>query len=121
MIKLNTKAISHNQYYRICHNRYIISKAGREFREKIHAQLSNMKPVDYPIKLSINFKFKDRRKRDLDNLTKAVIDAMKGYLYQDDSQIEELHTYKRLKCDEDCIEIAMKKIPLIIKIKLSGK
>ncbi len=91
---------------------------GREFREKVQSQLTNINPVDYPVKLSIIFKFKDRRKRDLDNLTKAIVDAMKGYLYQDDSQIEELHTYRFLGCGEDSIEIAMKKIPLIIKLKL---
>ena len=32
----------------------------------------------------------DRRRRDLDNLAKAVLDGMNGVLYDDDSQIDNL-------------------------------
>ena len=32
----------------------------------------------------------DRRRRDLDNLAKAVLDGMQGPLYDDDSQIDNL-------------------------------
>jgi len=32
----------------------------------------------------------DKRKRDLDNILKALLDAMQGSLYEDDSQIDQL-------------------------------
>ena len=37
----------------------------------------------------------DRRKRDIDNLCKASIDALKHALGFDDSRVAELHVYKR--------------------------
>ena len=45
--------------------------------------------------VSVCFMFDDKRKRDLDNLLKAVTDAMNGIVYDDDSQIDELRV-KRL-------------------------
>lgn len=109
---LKIKAISHNSYYRIYRNRYIISPAGQEFRKNITELLLKYKPecVDYKIKLGILFAFTDNRKRDLDNLQKAVIDACKGILFTDDSQIFELKTMKALQQPEDAIYIQITKI-----------
>ena len=58
-------------------------------------------PVRDPIALRLTFmmgengkeKFHTKRP-DLDNLAKAIKDAMKGIIYHDDSQIVEAHLYK---------------------------
>jgi Holliday junction resolvase RusA-like endonuclease len=39
------------------------------------------------IDLSLDFYLPDRRRVDLDNLSKAVLDALNGYLWADDRQI----------------------------------
>lgn len=40
------------------------------------------------------FKLGNRRRVDLDNLSKAVLDAMNGVVWKDDTQINELHLSK---------------------------
>jgi len=50
-----------------------------------------------------------RRYGDIDNLAKAVLDALNGICWQDDSQISELHITKNL-ADEPRIEIEIEEI-----------
>ena len=42
------------------------------------------------LELDLGFILPDKRRRDLDNLSKAVCDALNGMLYKDDSQIVKL-------------------------------
>lgn len=126
MFKLNVKALSYNRYYRILKGRYIISKVGREYRETIQEQMKNIGPgngfFEYPTKgplsLGFVFNFKDRKKRDLDNLLKGIIDTLKGILYVDDSQIEELRATKHVT-NEESIEITMIPIPVMLSVKMN--
>lgn len=46
------------------------------------------------VALSIRFFFKTKRKRDLDNQNKLLLDALSGIVYGDDSQICELHLFR---------------------------
>ena len=111
--ELDIKGVSHNTYYRIMRNRFVISKDGLKFREDIKNEMSKCQNVichDCPIKLYIEFQFKDNRKRDLDNLTKSILDALKKILYDDDSLIFELHTRKFIGHDSDKIRIEISKI-----------
>lgn len=41
-----------------------------------------------PIEIGMIVNYPDKRKRDIDNFTKATFDSLKGYLFEDDSQIE---------------------------------
>lgn len=43
--------------------------------------------------VSVTAHFYLKRDRDVDNL-KLVLDVMKGYVYEDDAQVVELHVYK---------------------------
>jgi Holliday junction resolvase RusA-like endonuclease len=43
----------------------------------------------------INFDLKDKRRVDLDNLSKAILDACNGIVWVDDKQIIDLHLTKR--------------------------
>ena len=42
------------------------------------------------VKLDIVANVPDRRRRDLDNILKSMLDALAGHIYQDDSQIVDL-------------------------------
>jgi crossover junction endodeoxyribonuclease RusA len=46
------------------------------------------------IEVEIKLFFGDKRKRDVDNYNKLVLDAMTGIVYDDDKQIQALHIYK---------------------------
>jgi Holliday junction resolvase RusA-like endonuclease len=58
------------------------------------------------VSLSITFFFKTKRKRDLDNQNKLVLDALANIIYNDDAQIAELHLIRRYDANFPRIEIA---------------
>lgn len=46
-----------------------------------------------------------KRKADIDNFHKLVLDAMSGIVYEDDNQIKELHTYMDYDKDNPRIDL----------------
>jgi crossover junction endodeoxyribonuclease RusA len=64
-------------------------------------------PITEPVALSIRFYFATKRRRDLDNQNKLVLDALTGIVYEDDSQIDELHLYRRYDKQNPRIEIVL--------------
>jgi len=84
-----------NHYWRRVGNRTLISKKGREYRRAVNAHLTIYGFKDHPLAGRISASFTafppDRRKRDLDNLLKALLDALEhAGVYRDDSQIDSL-------------------------------
>jgi crossover junction endodeoxyribonuclease RusA len=55
--------------------------------------------------IRVDFFFKTRRKRDLDNQNKIILDALTGIVYEDDSQIDELHLVRHLDTERPRVEI----------------
>ncbi len=52
--------------------------------------------LDGPVAVRLVFTLNHRRKVDLDNLSKAVLDAMNGIVYEDDNQVVNLHIVKHV-------------------------
>lgn len=48
------------------------------------------RPLDGPVSLTLTLWFPDRRRRDQDNVTKSVMDALNGIVWRDDSQVAKL-------------------------------
>ena len=97
-----------NHSYRAYRGRVVLSKQAREFKELV---LNNI-PEDYTkiigrVKLEVKFMFKDKRKRDIDNYLKVLIDSIKGTLFEDDDQIYELMVVKELGCAHEGVEIML--------------
>lgn len=63
------------------------------------------KPLAGDIAISINLFFGTKRKADLDNFNKLSLDALSGILYEDDSQIAELHLCRRYDKKRPRIEV----------------
>lgn len=87
-----------NHYWRHVGPRVLISRHGRQFRERVCEILarSGFQPLVGPLVLSVDVYPPDNRRRDLDNLQKALLDALQhGGLYADDSQIVKLVLEKR--------------------------
>jgi Holliday junction resolvase RusA-like endonuclease len=53
-------------------------------------------PTDGLYGLTVIAYFEDRRRRDLDNMLKTVGDALNKITYDDDSQIDEEHVFRRI-------------------------
>jgi crossover junction endodeoxyribonuclease RusA len=82
-----------NHYWRHNRGRTHISAEGREYRNAVAwiCKEDGIKCITNKLKVSIYVQRPDKRRRDLDNLIKVVLDAMQhGGVYVDDSQIEDL-------------------------------
>jgi len=89
-----------------------ISKEGRQYREAVVFIVSALHHSFGTGRISVSIEacVPDKRRRDLDNMIKAVLDAMQhGGLYADDSQIDELYI-----CRGEMIEGGM----LIVDVEL---
>lgn len=86
-----------NTYWRNFNGRMLISKKGREYRQAVADQVliqRGAKHYEGKVKLTIEAFRPDKRKRDLDNLLKAPLDALThAGVYMDDQLIVDLRIY----------------------------
>ena len=99
-----------NTYYRNVNGRMVMSAKGRQFLED---GLRHIAPLikDHPTwtdRLGVNVMLfpPDRRKRDLDNYLKAVLDLMtKAKVWEDDSQIDILQVSREARIQKGRVTI----------------
>ena len=87
-----------NHYWRRVGARTLISRGGRVFRQAVCSILAarGIRPIDGALEVEIELYPPDRRRRDVDNTQKSLLDALAhGGAYLDDSQIVHLDTWKR--------------------------
>ena len=80
--------------------RRFLSPKGKTYRQGVYADVLEQhgifKPLQGPLRVTVDFYVPDKRKRDLDNLFKALFDALKhANVYMDDQQIVQIHAFKR--------------------------
>ena len=102
-----------NTYWRRQGARYFISQRGQKYRldtTKTCIPYRNHFKDDDRLKLSIKAFPPDRRRRDLDNLFKSVLDSLQfACVYKDDNQIDEL-SIKRMPINDGFIIIDIERI-----------
>ena len=77
-----------------------LTEQARRFKAKVQAQIPRMERVTGDCKVRVDVQFPTRRRCDLDNYLKIVMDAMNGFVYLDDSQINEIHATKSYSKNE---------------------
>lgn len=81
-----------NNYWHATGKRRYISPAGKKFTEEVNLIVKNNKFKTFgsaPLGISVMIHPRSKRKFDLDNTLKAILDAlMKANVYDDDSQFE---------------------------------
>lgn len=90
-------APSVNHYYRHVGARVLISRDGRNYREKVANRIAaeRIATMTGDIELHIQLYPPDRRRRDIDNVLKVLLDTLTiGKLYEDDSQVKRLAVEK---------------------------
>ena len=91
---------SMNTYWRKFRNHMVISKKGRAFRDAVCLAVKRVRPLDGALIVKIRAYPPDRRKRDIDNIQKPLLDALeKASVFFDDSQVAVLITRR---CDRVC-------------------
>ena len=110
MITLPIMACSVNKYYRSWKGRVLISQDGREFKKQVQVHLDNYEKILGKVELKLILYFKDKRKRDVDNYAKVLIDCLKNKLFEDDDMIYKLYMEKHIAYGENKIEIIVTKL-----------
>lgn len=82
---------SANGYWRTFRNRQILSKRAREYRNEVLSMLDAESPLMGLLHVEVDLYPPDRRRRDVDNYLKSLLDALThAGVYGDDSQIKKL-------------------------------
>ncbi len=91
--------------YRAHGGRVVMSAEGRTFKKDMCAAIAtqNIRLTRGPVSVTLMFSFRTRHRRDVDNFSKATLDCLKGVMFEDDSDITELHLYKALGAETDQI------------------
>lgn len=97
---------TNNLYVNGRHGRFMAPKA-RENKQAISWEARSQfkgKPLSGPVAVEISLFWGDRRKRDIDNI-KILLDALTGIVWEDDSQIADLHTMKAFDKEKPRVEM----------------
>jgi crossover junction endodeoxyribonuclease RusA len=80
-----------NHYWRHVGAKVLVSREGRDYRRAVAVALFGCGAMTGPLAVDVLARPPDRRRRDLDNLCKSLLDAMQhAGAYGDDSQVVDL-------------------------------
>lgn len=88
---------SNNTYYAVVRGRKVLSAKGRQYREAVAQQARDELWPAYAQSVAVEIEawMPDRRRRDLDNILKAALDALThAQVWIDDSQVDDLRIYR---------------------------
>ena len=102
-----------NHYWRRVGARTLISRQGRAFRERVCSLLAlkRLHPLDGWLKVHLQIYPPDRRRRDVDNIQKPVLDALQhAGVYHDDFQIVSLRTDRMQPVQDGRLEVTVTQV-----------
>ncbi len=106
---------SANRYYRNVNGRMVLSAAAKNYRYDVQVavieQLVVWRVMKGPVSVSFRW-FRSRKSGDLDNRLKQLLDALRGRVYDDDSQVVEIHAYRDDDKENPRVEITLRAIEL---------
>lgn len=107
---IRTLPLSTNRLYQ---GRRFLTQAGKENKEALaweaRAQWRG-KPLACPVAVQIALYWPDARRHDVDNI-KGLLDSFTGILYEDDSQIADLHITRGIDRSDPRVEVSIKGLP----------
>lgn len=104
------KTVSKSNAYRICGKRLRKTKECKDWEaaiRKVAASAHSGEPHEGTVYLKISLYFPDKRRRDIDNPLKSILDAMNGVIYKDDSQVFRIFVEKDIDRDDPRIEVTV--------------
>lgn len=104
--------------YATVRGRRVLSRKGRSYREAVRALVMSDSGYKHRrfgsarLCIAIDAYPPDRRQRDLDNLLKAIFDALKySGVYDDDSQIDDIGIQRLAPQGTGCIDVTVWEAP----------
>ena len=91
----------------------IKSADAKKFTTIVHMEAMKQKCIniiDADVKMMVDFCYKGKRSRDIDNVLKLLLDSLNGVMYKDDSQIVELTIRKHKDQVEDEIVVMVEEV-----------
>jgi len=111
-IVLKGNPLSTQTIYRsACRGRFptrYMTKRGKELKALYQSEAKKQykkKIVSTDCALEVTLFFKDKRRRDVDNFNKIILDALEGVVYEDDKQIQKLTITKDYSKENPRVEI----------------
>ncbi len=100
-----------NNYWRPWKGRMVLTKKGRDYKKEVYVKIyKNLakKFGDSRVRVVIRAYPPDNRRRDIDNICKAVLDAIGDCgIYNDDSQIDDLRVIRETKRINGLVEVSL--------------
>lgn len=86
---------SANRYWRTYRGRTVVSEDAKIYKTTVGwlARAAVTEPLRGDVSVTLNW-HRPARRGDLDNVAKVTLDALQGIVYDNDSQIVELHAYR---------------------------
>lgn len=109
-IVLKGQPQSTNHLYKISNRGIYMSAKGRALKRSYQWQVKSqfaLGALTIDLYLEIILFFGDRRKRDVDNYNKILLDSLNGIIYKDDSQIIKLTITKKYDKRKPRIEVGI--------------
>ena len=87
---------------RVYNGRAVTPKKTLDYEKTValYARGAGVRPVEGPVRLSVDLHYDDNRWRDIDNAIKSIQDALEGIAYENDRQIYQLEGRKFTGMDE---------------------
>lgn len=101
-----------NHYYGQRGKIRYIKPEGKQYRAEVFyiAKSKKIKKLDGRLSVTIEVNQKDKRRRDLDNCAKCLLDSLQhAGVYDDDSQIDELIFRRKFGAEENHCNVKIKK------------
>lgn len=106
---------SMNTYWRHWRGRMVLSKAGRQFKTDVQEYIINNnipKFGDKKLKVTMILRPRDKRKVDIDNRIKAVLDSLEDAgVFDDDFQIDHIEMIRGEPIKGGLIRVLIEEIP----------
>ena len=84
-----------NHMYRRARGHLALTPEALAFRHAVRtiAMVQDVRPVTGPVAVFVDV-YRPRRRGDLDNILKAILDALNGVAYRDDEQVEQINAQR---------------------------